>query len=317
MMLGLCCSCECGALIGGQLDQRSTTDGASEAGARDLPAAPSDGPGPDLRRPDAKPTICSGSHAYLHGDLWPMWYNMRMCCDGEHRAIWRCERINGVGSSTCNALRAHYQGCLADPNAEVCPNWGVCCFKGSNGCTDPTPEYLKICDTRSIDYASPTIWGTYYGRQWGSGTTLHRFLTLQVWDSAGTRIASFSSNPGEADAYVEGVQNHGVGAQPQGFTQVIVDKLRDRFGSFACIRLPTGQPLTLQAIWMNDFCHTCKSSYWSQPDTACRSAKLTLTPEPGRHYLWTERGLEKMSGCGGPPPEVAKWLPAAACSTSN
>jgi hypothetical protein len=236
-----------------------------------------------------------------------MWYNMRMSCDPEHRAAWRCERINGKGSPSCQAINSIYQDCI---KKWPCPNWGVCAPVDSPPCG---VEAGMRCDTRLHNYDDE--WGQYYGLQWSS-PELHRFLTIKVKDGSGKLIAAFSSNPGSDDAYMGGSSNFGVGAQPQGHIQLAPSKSA-LFGSFACIRLPAGQPLELQAIWMNDFCHTCSSSYWAQPHTPCRTAAIAMSFAAGRHYEWTEKGIVQMAGCSGPPPAIAQRLPAASCSTAQ
>jgi hypothetical protein len=111
-----------------------------------------------------------------------------------------------------------------------------------------------------------------------------------------------------------GADNVGIGPAPGGYIQ-LADELSARFGTFACIRLPTGQPLQLQGAWINEFAHTCSESYWSQPNAPCWTDRLALTPEPGRHYRWTHRGIEELPGCEGPA-EILQRLPDAACSTA-
>jgi hypothetical protein len=273
---------------------------------------------PDLPPEEETPAGCTGEYAYLHGDLWPMWYNMRVACDPEHKAFWRCERINGAGAAACDEIEAIYGECTAGWGSPwPCLNWGVCAPVEGTVCSVRDAE---ICDTRTFAYDSPDVWGTYYGWQWGSSTNLHRFTTIHIRDAGGTMIGAFSSCPGSDDAYMDGLENFGIGPDPQGFIQVIresdPEKYTDRFGAFACIRLPAAQPVTLRASWMNEFCHTCAADYRSQPWTPCWTEDITMTFEAGRHYLWTERGIEIMDGCAGPPPDVAAKLPEAACSTA-
>jgi|GEM_PF-4671415 len=262
------------------------------------------------------PPSCNGEYAYLHGDLWPMWYNMRVACDPEHKSLWRCERIYGSGAPECNRISALYNECITSWGSPwPCLNWGVCAPIDGTVCS---LRDASVCDTRTFNYDSPDVWGSYYGWQWGSHTDLHRFLTITVKDSTGTTIIAFSSCPNSADAYMT-TDNFGIGPEPQGFIQIIrptdPEKYTDKFGSFACIRLPANQPLTLKAAWMNEFCHTCSSSYHSYPDTPCWTEDIHMTFEQGRHYLWTERGIELMEGCDGPPPEISARFPEANCST--
>jgi hypothetical protein len=264
------------------------------------------------------PPGCTGEAAYLHGDLWPMWYNMRVACDPEHRALWRCERIHGEGAAECRSLQDHYEECIGTYGSPwPCINWGVCApIEGTVcGVGDPPEE----CDTTAYDYDSDELWGSYYGLQWGSHTDLHRFLTIHVRNASGDLIIALSARPGSDEAYMGGLDNFGIGTDPAGFIQIIRDtrpeKFTDKFGTFACIRLPAGEELTLWAAWMNEFCHTCAEDYESHPDTPCWTRDITMSFEAGRHYLWTERGIELMDGCSGPPPEIAARLPDAGCST--
>jgi len=305
--------------VGGLLKRDASGPVTTDAGGGDAPTpgdagAPDDGGSPPL--PDAGSPGCTGPYAYLHGDLWPYWYNFRVCCDAEHKSAWRCERLNGVGAAICSGLKTRYEGCVQDPNGEVCPNWGVCCYKQAQACGTPQDDDPPLmCTTSSLDYDSESVWGTYYGMQW-STPTIHRFTTVKVWDAADQLIAAFSSNPQDGYSYMEGLANQGVGPEPQGHIQLSPQK-SDRFGSFACIRLPAGAPLKVQGFWINEFAHTCKSNYWSYPDVPCWTEKLSLTPRPGFHYLFTDRGVQELPGCDGPPAEIRARLPAASCSTAN
>ena len=276
----------------------------------------------DAQEPEPQPVVpvpptCTGEYAYLHGDLWPYWYNMRVACDPEHRAWWRCERIEGTGAPACAGDKDRYEHCIAEWNGGHCMA-GVYAPSDTTGCwVCPEKWPQGRCDTRTFDYDAPEIWGTYYGVQWSSHTNLHRFLTLKVQASDGGLIAAFSSCPGDEECYMKGLDNHGPGPAPQGSIQTHPDEDRftARFGSFACIRLPGNTALTLKASWMNEFCHTCAEDYPSFPHTPCWTADLPFTFEAGYHYLWTERGIERLPGCAGPPEDLAARFPEARCST--
>lgn len=294
----------------------ATPDAGSTGGGGAAGGSVPDGGEPDSGSDAQPPVQCAGTYAYLHGDLWPMWYNMRVACDPEHKALWRCERAHGSGAAECAALQSHYQACQSWASPWPCLNWGVCApTDQGNDCGTDIPSK---CDTTTFNYDDPAIWGSYYGLQWGSSTDLHRFLTIHIRDSTSNLIIAFSARPQSGDAYMDGLDNFGVGPAPQGLIQLISGsqpgKYEDKFGSFACIQLPAGEPLQLWAAWMNDFCHTCSSSYESYPNTPCNT-ELTMTFEAGKHYLWTEQGIELMAGCSGPPPEILARLPAASCST--
>ena len=319
--MGLCFACN--GAVGGTTTLRDSGTTARDGGGRDMDGgrARDSGPARDGgARTDARPAVsCGGSDAYLHGDLWPMWYNMRVACDPEHRALWRCQRLHGADAPDCAPIATIYAECTSTwASPWPCLNWGVCApVDEGNECGTDVPSK---CDTRSFDYDSPELWGKYYGLTWSS-PDLHRFLTIHVRNGAGDLIAAYSARPGSGDAHMDGVENFGVGPAPSGHIQLISSerpgRTEDRFGSFACIRLPAGQPLTLWAAWMNtDFPHTCAASYHSQPYTPCSMEVAAMTFEAGRHYLWTDRGLEEMEGCAGPPSEIAARLPAATCDTS-
>ena len=77
--------------------------------------------GPSPEECDGRDNDCDGTAdedgvcqqwAYLHGDLWPMWYNMRVACDPEHRAWWRCKRIHGPRAALCASLGDLYEACI-------------------------------------------------------------------------------------------------------------------------------------------------------------------------------------------------------------
>lgn len=328
------CSCEGKLYTGNEYGHHDGGDvlDTADTGA-DRPAEPVGDPGwqdtPDFPHgdetvshdpPPAEPDLsrCTGEYAYLHGDLWTMWYNMRVACDPEHKALWRCRRIHGADAPECAGIKALYRECQDWNSPWPCLNYGVCAPVEGTVCTFKEGD---VCDTRDFDYASPEIWGSYYGRQWGSRTDLHRFLTIHVKDSGDNLVIAFSARPGSADAYMDELNNFGVGPEPQGFIQIIrsgePEKFTDRFGSFACIRLPAGQRLRLKAMWMNEFCHTCASDYDSQPHTPCWTEEIAMSFEPGRHYLWTERGIELMGACTGPPADISARLPGADCSTDR
>jgi hypothetical protein len=261
--------------------------------------------------------ICTGEYAYLHGDLWPMWYNMRVACDPEHKAWWRCERIHGEGAAECTPIASMYNDCINNWDSGRCMI-GVYAPVLGTGCWECAPEWPEgTCDTRTFDYDTDEMWGSYYGVQWSTHLNLHRHLTVKVKDSAGNEIVGFSTCPQRDECYMGG-GNFGIGPEPQGVIQEIsnAERYTAKFGTFACIRVPAGVPLTLWASWMNEFCHTCSPDYPSYPYTPCWTEDIPVTFEPGRHYLWTERGVELLDGCDGPPPYIMERLPEASCDTS-
>jgi len=306
----------------GTLNQPPASDGAGapdrgspgplDRGITDRPGARPDRP---TAKPDAAASCPKAGPAYLHGDLWPFWYNHRVKCDPEHRYHWLCEKVKAEkGAGDCSKEKAIYAAC--DPTKYQYYEFGA-------------PAH----DTRKYDYGKLT--NTFYGGKWGA-LKYNRFATLKVFSGhlalpvSGKalhkkELLAYSSNPGEPCAYMKDTKNHG-----QGGCMMAAPNRSDRFGAFAWIKLSPGKKLTVAGLWlpMGPEFPGC-SEYTAGTCLARKSGPgkgLTimpcyrfqhLTPEPGAHYLWSYSGIKKLAGCAGPPKTIRDQFKAAGKDVSK
>ncbi len=293
-------------------DKSAAVDRLAEGpGPRDGPSNSSD---KDTPKPDAGGCSNSGP-AYLHGDLWPFWYNHRVKCDPEHRNYWLCLKVKGEkGSGDCSKEKAIYSAC--DVTKVVYGEYGA-------------PQH----DTRKYDYDK--LFNSFYGGKWGA-LKYNRFATLKVFKgylqppASGKalykkEILAFSSNPGEPCAYMKDTKN-----SVQGGCMMAAPNSSDRFGAFAWIKLPTGQKLTVAGLWLpmgpefpgcSEYtagtCLPRKSGPAKGQTIMPCYCFVHVIPEPGRHYLWAASGIKKLPGCGGPPKVITDRFKAAGKDVSK
>ncbi|MBW2971282.1 hypothetical protein KY320_03935 [Candidatus Woesearchaeota archaeon] len=282
---------------------------------------------------ETEPACCEcAGNAYLHGNLWDIWYNIRVPCDKEHKAFWLCEKFNSP--SACASQRLAYQNCDIWTTAMNAPDGGGICVPNSvcnaHGFAD---DYMcagwPYCEPRCVDDALCTtalfnydnLKFMYYGFKWSGDT--HTSLTIKIYDYQATSIESpnpivdLSTHsdchclpPGEGFCS-DGNPDLSPDQQCEWYAGTYYHRLSVGSGYvapwvFGCINIPTNRKLTA-ILWIG----------FDQPILIDQ-----LTPEPGKHYLWGIKGIEEWSDfdrgeCVGPPKEVYNRLPSASCSTAT
>ncbi len=353
------------ATADGTVGDASTVDTAlfqTDGEAPDPPdgrVADDDAGGPDdvaAVPPDAAAPRCPGEGpAYLHGDLWAFWFAFRTACDRQHRWWWICEqRLPGQ----CDTERAWFEDCWQARGAfprsgwdgstpsPHSPNYGVCQPHHWPEKNDAArrPGNATPCDTTTFDYDVLRTADPFYGVDWWAGKTGTRHLTVKLFEQGtdpfasqgkADGIANLSTHPGNRDALMEDLGNHGFpGARggcihaPDGDPEA--PGLSQSFGAFAWLEVPVGRPVHVAANWngllQGDISLECVRGLDFFPESFGAHAVagkpwFTLSPcfdlersvvfEAGRHYLWDVHGLHVLEGCDGPPESVLAAIPAA------
>ena len=184
-----------------------------------------------------------------------------------------------------------------------------------------------------------------YGVDWWQGHSGTRHLTVKLFD-AGTDpfasqgrvdgLANLSTHPGDRDAIMEGLVNHGIAGgrggcihKPEGDREA--PGLDQSFGAFAWLEVPTDRPVHVAANWngllQGDIGSSCIQGLDFFPPafgahavpgkpwfilSPCLDLERDVVFRPGRHYLWDVHGLREMEGCAGPPESVLAGIPEAA-----
>ena len=262
-----------------------------------------EGPIPVESKPLPKPN-CKGP-AYLHGNVWPFWYNYRVQCDYEHKKYWRCKQNGG----NCTQEKSDWKSCdvckqkdgicipRSRPGAgDGCCDESACCNYSGPGPPNESTHFWGYfrscrtnCDTRDYDYQK--LDGHFYGKSW-------KFLgewSIHFYDSQGNDITG----------QIKGGK--------KGTDTKKAKESDDALGYFGCYELPTGQPITIK-ISLHD---------WDgKPATKQKDLiEQTITPKPGKHYVWRSDGLKPWSNfsrgtCVGPPSSIASRLGGLSCSSA-
>jgi len=250
---------------------------------------------------------CNSPKAFLHGNVWPFWWNYRVQCDRQHKAAWLCQQQG----RNCDVENQTYQSCdvCAEQDGICIPRTvpgasGGCCSAGcAEGCCDyagpvfPDSEatcffgYYRSCrtdcDTRQYDYDSMV--GHFYGKSWSElGSWSIRFL-----DATGNDISA---------SVVVG--NKGEDSDPQ-------NAATDALGFFGCYELPTGSPVTVD-VSLHDWVNGGRCN-----EDSCMQS--VVTPQPGKHYVWGIDGIVEWhdfdrGACVGPPSDISMRLGDLACT---
>lgn len=222
---------------------------------------------------------CTGEGpAYIHGDLWPFWYNYRVACNAQHRWLWICEQRLGEGN--CSAEQQRFDDCWqargdfprsswdGSTGAPSSPNYGVCQphhWDEKNG-EDRRPGNPVPCDTTTYDYDLLRTADPRFGVDWWTGGTSMRHLTIKVTEAGFdpyTREGQFdglvnlSTHPGDFAAFMNGLSNHSYAghARPGGCLPPLTGDGEDpwphqNFGAFFWLEVPTDRALMLGATWI-------------------------------------------------------------------
>lgn len=289
---------EAGASPGGEAPRGSTTDPAGGSSDGDAGVAAS----------------CESGPAFLHGDVWPLWWNYRVSCDRERKALWRCEK----GGGACEAEKGAVAGCnVCDQRDGICiPRSrkgekdgccaeGACCdYDGKAPPDEPTHffGYYRMCrtDCDSRDYDYDAMEGSFYGKGWSMLGQWHLDLLERGTD---TPIAF--AKDGVRVEYKDG-DGYVAAGGGQGFDKAL--------GYFGCFELPVGKPVTVR-VGLHDWSGKPK-------DEPGGIVAIELDPRPGHHYVIGATGqIEDVTrwdhgACVGPPSKIADRLGGLSCASA-
>jgi hypothetical protein len=251
------------------------------------------------------PATCAAGPAYLHGNVWPFWYNYRVSCDLQHKQSWLCHEQGG----DCTAQDQAWSSCnVCDEADGICiPRTAPgetdgCCDAGcGTGCCDYGGPYgdgedtcffgyyrscRSDCDTRDYDYVA--LDGHFYGKGWS---------LLGDWSIQATDASTQEDLTGTLV----------IGAQGQDHEPSLADT--DALGYFGCVQIPTDRALHL-VVMLHD---------WGGQAPYDR-VEADLTAVAGRHYVWGIHGIEEWTAwdrepCVGPPAAIAARLGGLSCGS--
>ena len=196
-----------------------------------------------------KDTTPPDSSAYLHANVWSVWWNDRTRCGAERTFLRICQQRGGTCSTYQQALNACNPKKIV--NGQVGPE-----KQGESLCQQSKYPSVGGCVAASYDFAKLRFW--WYGAEWQSNwpvATIKIFSQGADWKGGGELIA-LSNVPGATQAAMSGIKNHGLGfgcAMAGKTTGSKADKYRRPFGGFAWIKVPTNQALTVAALSASNF----------------------------------------------------------------
>lgn len=267
--------------------------------------------------------VCDGP-AYLHGDIWPRWWNEHTCCDDFHKFLWLCERFEYSplfnDAPSCSSEKNLYEKCVDEILENNCADSPYCSCGGGRvvprypSCgISGNPAALEMCDTRTFnydDYYSSTT-DRHYGLKWDGDIWTY----LEIIDKDGNVLSGIASHP---NFYSWTFRNDGKG---------YVGKNKDDYNTFACVELPTNQEITVyvQSQFLDHPCDQspCDLSIDYAGEKRFPSARVTFEPEPGKHYIWRYpneieewKDWDSRGECVGPPSDIANRLGGIRCSNA-
>ncbi|MCA9638372.1 MAG: hypothetical protein KC420_20220, partial [Myxococcales bacterium] len=248
--------------------------------------------------------------AYLHADLWSVWWNDRTRCGAERTFLEICQRRGDA----CSQYQAAVDAC--DPNMIVYGQVGPE-KQGEQLCQRGKYPAVGGCVASAYDFNTLRFY--WYGAEWQGNwpwATLKIFPQGADWTGGGELVA-LSSLPGYTQAAMSQIQNHGYGygCAMLGTTQGDAKYLRP-FGGFAWVEVPTNTPVTLAAAAAPNFADQafagCNRGEATQDpwitdapgaQLGCVYVQENMVFEPGKHYVWRYGKIEALASAG-PPPEV-------------
>lgn len=248
--------------------------------------------------------------AFLHADVWSVFWNDRTRCGAERTFLEICERR---GEADCGLYEAALAAC--DPNVIVYGQVGPE-QQGNELCRRGNLPDIGGCVASQYDFDALRF--NWYGAEWQGNwpaATLKVFAAGADWTGGGELVA-LSNLPGHAQAAMSGTDNHGLGwgCAMQGATSGDA-AYQTPFGGFAWVEVPTEQPVTVVAAAATNFA--------DQPFQGCGRGSATQEPwvtgapgstlgcvyvqdfhfEPGHHYAWRYGQIVELDQPG-PPPEI-------------
>ena len=248
--------------------------------------------------------------AYLHADLWSIFFNDRTRCGAEYAFRHMCERRG----ERCETYEAAVSAC--NPSTEVYGQVGPE-KSGEPLCQRGRYPDIGGCDARRFDFDRLRFF--WYGAEWAGNWG---WATLKVFpagvsnpsDLVGDGLIAYSSAPGRAEAAMGGVNNHGMDADGDGArddSRCVMqssgdDRYRQPFGGFAWIAVPANRTLTVVAAAGSNFggnafdgCHrgAATQSPWIEgapgAQLGCVYAQ-EISFEAGAHYYFSYGQLVRL-----------------------
>lgn len=231
--------------------------------------------------------------AFLHADVWSVFWNDRTRCGAERTFLEICQRR---GEADCSLYEAAHAAC--DPSQIVYGQVGPE-QQGNELCSRGNYPDEGGCVAASYDF--DLLRFHWYGAEWQGNwpaATLKVFPAGAEWTGGGELVA-LSNLPGHAQAAMSGIDNHGLGygCAMRGVSSGDA-AYQTPFGGFAWVEVPTDQPVTVVAAAATNFA--------DQPFQGCGRGQVTQEPwvseapgatlgcvyvqditfEPGHHYAW-------------------------------
>lgn len=264
--------------------------------------------------------------AFLHADLWSVWWNDRTRCGAERTFLDICQRRGDA----CDLYQAAVNAC--DPAKIIYGQVGPekqgepLCQRG---------KHPEIGGCIASDYDFDALRFTWYGAEWQGNwpfATLKLFPAGADWTSSGDELIALSSLPGAPQAAMSGIANHGLGygCTMPGVTSGDEAYLRP-FGGFAWVEVPTGEALTVVAAAATNFADNafqgCSRGAATQDpwisgapaaQLGCVYVEENMVFEPGKHYFWRYGQIVELAAKGPPPELIAGFgLPEVGLDVSD
>jgi hypothetical protein len=292
-----------------------TVAGDSAPPAEDRPT-PTDTPSPD---------VAPSGPAYLHADLWSIFWNDRTRCGAERTFLHQCERRG----EDCALQRRAVEAC--NPRTVIYGQVGPE-RQGERLCQRGRYPDVGGCDASRYDFERLRYW--WYGAEWQGNWP---FATLKVFPAgttnpmawAGRGLVAFSNLPMHAQAAMGGIENHGIDRDGDGRSDSHACAMsgvtsgdaayRRPFGGFAWVEVPTGTPVVVVAAAGTNFADRAFSG--CSRGSATQSPWIPGAPgstlgciyaveqrfAPGRHYLFRYGRIEALPASGPPADLVAAF----------
>jgi hypothetical protein len=314
--LGACLACGCGGDDGGTADNGGA-GGVSSGGTSGLGGS---GAWPGSGGSSTGGAGAGGAgggaadpNAYLHADVWSIFWNDRTRCGAERTFLEICQKrakedcsLYQSAYSACNPAQIVYGQVGPEKQSESLCQRGK--FPDVGGCVASKYDFDKLAFH-------------WYGAEWQGNWG---FATLKIFpDGAdykgGGELVALSSHPGAKQAAMSGIANHGLshGCAMAGGTSGDARYLQP-FGAFAWVAVPTGVPVTVVAAAGTNFADqsfagcsrgSATQSPWvaAPPGSVlgCVYPTESVVFQPGKHYHWHHGVLEELKNPS-PPARIVE-----------